>query len=61
MTPSKELKLEFNHERDTKNKRRFQEAGNEDEVAVGTLYVDKEKLEGIGSPDNLEVVIRPKA
>lgn len=57
----KELKLEFSHERDTKNKRRFQETGDPDEAAVGTLYVGKEALEAIDSPDNLEVIIRKKA
>jgi hypothetical protein len=57
------LKIKFVPERDTKNTVRFNEVVKAGEpAAIGTLYVQKEALKGIGykEGDSLEVTIEKK-
>ena len=50
------LELIFSREKETKNTIRYQEELGEEDVAVGTLYVQKEVL-GEPAPQRLKVVI----
>ena len=49
------LELEFTKERETKNTVRYQEVGTV--TAVGVLYVQKDVLRALGSPEKLKVLI----
>jgi hypothetical protein len=54
------LELTFNLEKETKNTYRYQEDGDKDDHAVGTLYIKKNIFEG--SPDkSLSVTIEETA
>ena len=62
MEPTKEFTLEFRIEREPRGSggRRFACCGGPEGV-VDTLYLGQEASRALGSPDALEVVIRPKA
>lgn len=52
---------EFTKERETKNKIRFQEAGDESDHGIGVLYVEKKKLDELGyDGGTLEVSVAVK-
>ena len=53
-TKAKPLTLTFEHERDTKNKQRFQEVKTDH---IGTLYVSKTAIAELGNPDVLKVTV----
>lgn len=52
------LTLTFQFERETKNTRRYSEVAEDGEAVVGTLYVQKSALDGLGDGD-LTVTITP--
>lgn len=60
-----EIRLTFKKRRETKRTYLFDEQLGEQgwsdkDVAVGALYIQKQALELIGSPDEIVVVITPK-
>ena len=59
-TEAKVFTLRFEFDKETKNKKRFQEVSNPDTFdIIGTLYVSKEELKQIGDPSVLIVTIKP--
>lgn len=58
MTTKTALKIAFAFEKETKNTRKFEEQP-EPGVApvIGTLYVQKHVLHGLGNPERLSVTI----
>lgn len=60
MPAPKTLKVQFDHERDTKRTVRFAEVGDEDQQSIRTLYVQQTSLNEIGytDGDGLEVTIK---
>lgn len=59
-----EIKLVFVKRRETTRTILFDEqlgeqAWSDKDIAVGTLYVQKQALETIGDPEKIEVIIRP--
>jgi hypothetical protein len=55
---AKELTVDLAIERETKNKVRFNEVGDDD--VVGSLYLRKKAMEELGNPEDIEVIIRTK-
>jgi hypothetical protein len=57
-TKTKTLTADFSFERETKRTRKFEEvpAPGDPEV-IGTLYVQKHALEGLGNPETLTVTL----
>lgn len=53
-----ELILRFERERETKNTIRYQELAKDSEYVVGSLYVRKPELAGLGDPSELTVIVR---
>lgn len=49
------MKLIFTKAKDTKNKVRYEEEG--DDQVVGTLYITKEDVRDLGNPEKVEVTI----
>lgn len=49
------LQIELERQRETKNKVRFEEPGEQDRL--GTLYVPKATLKELGDPDRLTVTL----
>lgn len=49
--------VEFVAERETKNTVRFAEAGDPEDHSIGTLYVQKAALDGIGNPEKIKVTV----
>lgn len=60
MAAPKTLKVQFDHERETKRTNRFAEVGDDEDQSVRTLYVQKDALADIGytDGDGLEVTIK---
>jgi len=55
---SKKKTIEFVKERDTKNTVRFAEVvADDDQPAIGTLYVQKFALKDLGAPEKLSITI----
>lgn len=59
-----EIKLVFKKRRETKRTFLFDEELGEQgwsdkDIAIGPLYVQKQALETIGSPERIDVVIKP--
>jgi hypothetical protein len=58
MAVAKSVTVKFTKERETKNKVRFAEDGDESKHVVGTLYVDKSAMSKLGNAENLSVTIK---
>lgn len=64
MEENSEIKLIFKKRRDTKRTILFDEqlgeqAWSDKDIAIGPLYIQKQALEMIGNPEQIEVIIRP--
>ena len=64
MTQRKEINLIFTRQRETKRTYLFseeigEEAWSDKDVAIGPLYIQKQALEVIGNPEQIEVTIKP--
>jgi len=64
MEDDNEIKLVFKKRRDTKRTILFDEqlgeqAWSDKDIAIGPLYIQKQALEIIGNPEQIEVTIRP--
>lgn len=61
MSTEKEIRLVMEAEKETKNTLRFAEVERDDGLpaVAGTLYVQKYWLRRLGSPQRIEVVVRP--
>ena len=53
-TATKPITITFEHERDTKNKQRFQEVKTDH---IGSLYVGKDTVAKLGNPTTLTVTL----
>lgn len=58
------IRLVFKPRRDTKRCILFDEqlgdqAWSDKDIAIGTLYVQKQALELIGNPEEIEIIIKP--
>ncbi len=53
-----ELTVSFTKEKETKNAWRFKEVTDRERGVVGTLYVLKSDLEGLGDPNDITITIR---
>ena len=60
MAAPKTLKVQFDHERDTKRTVRFAEVGDPEDQSVRTLYVQQDALNALGyQPGNgVEITIK---
>jgi hypothetical protein len=58
---TEQLTVHLERERETKNKVRFRELGDETEHVMGALYVSKPELARIGDPSRLTVTVIPAA
>lgn len=56
---AKKLQIEFEKERETKNKVRYEEVAKENPV-IDKLYVSKTHVEELGNPETLSVTIEAK-
>lgn len=54
----KEVKMEMAVEKETKSMVRFKET---DEDRPITLYLRKDQIDGLGNPEDIEVIVRAKA
>lgn len=64
MPDLEKIVLTFKFQNATKNKHRFEEELGDEEwsdrsFACGTLYIEKEALELLGSPERIKVTIEP--
>ena len=58
MTTKTAIKVNFAFEKETKNTRKFEEQPESGVApAIGTLYVQKHVLQGLGDPERLTVTI----
>lgn len=58
MTTATAIKVRFDFEKETKNTRKFEEQPEPGNAPViGTLYVQKHVLHGLGNPERLTITI----
>lgn len=55
---AKQITLEFKREKETPNKIRWEEQGDDDNPAVGKLYLTKDAVKKLGAKGKLEVIIK---
>lgn len=53
------LVIEFEYERDTKNKVRFTELSPREDMVIGKLYLDRSAHEALGAPKRLTATLAP--
>lgn len=53
------MDIEFEYEKETKNKVRYQELNESDDspIRIGVLYIDKTAHEELGKPEKLKVTV----